>query len=205
MLARYRKETTGGLAELPPCFAGGSTRPSSQVRRATGPSRHIRAPSPIAGLPSAWLRYPSRVAHYLFNFDGGRDEAVDLLDAKMWGIGDDEVVRDALVAGDLALIFVATPQGEFVGRARLATEVHEWTRREADAYPGDSPGGVLLSDVEHWEHGLPMETVVTRIDPMATNPVVQTNATLGFQRGVVRITANEDESALALSRERRRS
>jgi hypothetical protein len=145
------------------------------------------------------------VAHYLLKFDGGREQAVALLDSKMWGIGGDEVHRDALVAGDLALIFVATPEGGFIGRAKLATEVHEWTRREADAYPGDSPGGVLLSDVEHWEPALPMEAVVTRIDPMATNPIVQANATLGFQRGVVRITADEYESALALSREARRT
>jgi hypothetical protein len=145
------------------------------------------------------------VAHYLSNFDGGREDAAVLLDARMWGIGDDEVVRDALVACDLALIFVAAPQGELVGRARPAPEFHKWTRREADAHPGDSPGGVLLSDVERWEPALPMETVVTRIDPMATNPIVQANATLGFQRGVVRITADEYESALAASRERRRS
>ena len=50
-----------------------------------------------------------------------------------------------------------------------------------------------------------MGTVVTRIDPMATNPLVQANTTLGFQRGVVRITANQYESPLALRRKGRRS
>ena len=152
-------------------------------------------------LLSARVRYPPRVAYYVFNSDGGREQTVALLDARMWGIGSGEAHRDALVAGDLVLIFVGSPEGEFIGRAKLATEAREWTRREADAYPGDLPGGVLLSDVEHWEPALPMATVVTRIDPMATNPLVQANAVLGFQRGVVRITVDEYESALALSRE----
>ncbi len=156
-------------------------------------------------MPSAGVRYPPRVAYYVFNSDGGREQAVALLDAGMWGIGSDEVHRDALVAGDLVLIFVGSPEGEFIGSAKLATEVREWTRLEADAYPGDPSGGVLLTDVERWEPGLSMETVATRIDPMATDARVQANAALGFQRGVVRITAEEYDSALALSREGPRS
>ena len=91
----------------------------------------------------------------------------------MWRIGDDERHRDKLAPGDVALIFVATREGEFIGRAELATEVHEWIRGEVDASPGDSPSGVLLSDVERWEPAVPMETVVQRIDPTASNPLVQ--------------------------------
>jgi hypothetical protein len=110
------------------------------------------------------------MAHYLFNFsDGDRQQAVALLDAKMWGIGGDERHRDELAPGAVALIYVATV-GEFIGRAELATAVHEWTPSEAEAYPGDSPSGVLLSDVEEWDSAVPMESVAARIDPDSVEP-----------------------------------
>jgi len=48
-------------------------------------------------------------------------------------------------------------------------------------------------------------TVVQRIDPTGSNPVVQANAALGFQMGVVLITADEYENTLALDREARAS
>ena len=141
------------------------------------------------------------MAHYLFNFSAGdRQQATALLHAKMWGVGRDERHRDALAPGDLALIYLATP-GEFIGRAELATAVHDWTRSEAEAYPGDSPSGVLLSHVEEWHPAVPMDAVVRRIDPTASNPRVQANAAAGFRTGVVRITGDEYEAVLALSRE----
>ena len=144
------------------------------------------------------------MAHYLFNFsDGDRQQANVLLRANMWGVGRDERYRDALAPGDLALIYLPAPEGGFIGRAELATAVHDWTRSEADAYPGDSPSGVLLSHAEEWEPAVPMDTVVRRIDPTASNPIVQANATAGFRMGVVRITGAEYENALALSREAR--
>jgi hypothetical protein len=62
---------------------------------------------------------------------------------------------------------------------------------------------VLLSHVEEWDPAVPMDTVVRRIDPTASNPLVQANATAGFRMGVVRITGAEYENALALSREAR--
>jgi hypothetical protein len=141
------------------------------------------------------------VAHHLFNFSGDQDEAVACLRARMWGIVADERYRDALAAGDLALIYVPASCGGFIGRAGLATSVHEWTPWEAEAFPGDSPGGVLLSDVERWERAVPMATVVARVDPTRSNPVVQANARAGFGTGVVRITAGEYEAAVAASRE----
>jgi hypothetical protein len=144
------------------------------------------------------------MAHYLFNFaSGDREQAVSLLRANMWGIAGDERHRDALTPGDLALIYVATPEGAFIGRAELATAVHDWTSSEADAYPGDSPGGVLLSHVEEWEPPVPIGAVITRIDPTASNPHVQANAKEGFQAGVVRITSDEYETTLVVSREAR--
>jgi hypothetical protein len=144
------------------------------------------------------------MAHFLFNFsDGDRQQAIALLQSKMWGIGRDERHRDALTRGDLALIYLPSPEAEFIGLAELATAVHDWTPSEAEAYPGDLPSGVLLSQVEDWDPAVPMDTVVQRIDPMSSNPRVQANAAAGFRMGVVRITGDEYETARALSREAR--
>jgi len=142
----------------------------------------------------------------VFNFsDGDRQRATDLLRTKMWGVRRDERNGHALAAGDLVLIYLPAPEAEFIGRAELATAVHDWTPSEADAYPGDSPSGVLLSQVEEWDPVVPMETVVQRIDPTASNPLVQANAAAGFRYGVVRITDDEYEATVALSREARRT
>ena len=59
-------------------------------------------------------------------------------------------------------------------------------------YPGDSPGGVLLAQVEEWDSPVPMSTVLSQIDPPG-------NARADFEAGVVRITANEYETALAVA------
>lgn len=50
---------------------------------------------------------------------------------------------------------------------------------------------------------MPLATVVRRIDPTGSNPLGQTNAAVGFRMGVARITGDEYENALALSRESR--
>jgi len=144
------------------------------------------------------------MAHWLFNVsDGDREQATVLLRAKMWGVGRREGDRDALAAGDLVLIYLATPEAEFIGRAELASAVHDWTSSEAEAYPGESSSGVLLSHVEEWDRAVPMETVVQRIDPTGSNPLVQANAAAGFRHAVVRISENEYEATVALSREAR--
>ena len=59
-------------------------------------------------------------------------------------------------------------------------------------YPGDSPGGVLLAQVEEWEPPVPMSAVLSQIDPAE-------NARAEFEAGVVRITAGEYETALAVA------
>jgi hypothetical protein len=144
------------------------------------------------------------MARYLFNFsDGDREQATVRLRAKMWGVARGERHRDALAPGDLALIYLPAPEAEFIGRAELATAVHNWTPSEAEAYPGDAPSGLLLSLVEEWEPAVPMKTVVQRIDPTGSNPLVQANAAAGFRYSVVRITGDEYETAVALSREAR--
>jgi hypothetical protein len=142
------------------------------------------------------------MAHYLFNFSkGDRQQATALVQATMWGVSRQERYRDALAPGDLALIYLPAPEAAFIGRAELATAVHDWTPSQAEAYPGDSASGVLLAHVEVWDPAVPMDAVVRRIDPTASNPLVQVNAAAGFRMGVVRITSDEYENAVALSRE----
>jgi hypothetical protein len=97
--------------------------------------------------------------------------------------------------GDLVLLYLGAPDREFIGRAELASAVHDWTPSEARVNPGDSPGGVLLAEVEEWDPPVPMHTVLSQIDPAD-------NAKADFQAGVVRITASEYETALAAAARR---
>ena len=140
------------------------------------------------------------MAHYLFNFVKGdaakgpalRQEAAGFLRARMWGIDADEPHGNALASGDLTLIYLGAPEREFIGRAELASAVHDWTPSEGQVYPGDSHRGVLLAQVEQWDPPVPMNTVLSQIDPAE-------NAKADFQVGVVRITASEYETALAVA------
>jgi hypothetical protein len=141
----------------------------------------------------------AEVAHYLFNFEEDaakgsalREQAAALVRLGMWGIDADERHRNALAAGDLILIYLGAPEREFIGSAELASAVHDWTRPEVQVYPGDAPGGVLLAQVEEWDPPVPMNNVLSQIDPAE-------NAKADFQAGVVRITAHEYETALAVA------
>ena len=143
------------------------------------------------------------MAHYLFNFVKGdaakgspsREQAAGFMRLRMWGIDADERHRNALAPGDLILIYLGAPEREFIGRAELASAAHDWTPSEAEAYPGDSPGGVLLAQVEEWDPPVPMSAVLSQVDPAE-------KAKADFEAGVVRITANEYETALAVAAER---
>jgi hypothetical protein len=145
-------------------------------------------------------RYAPAVAHYLFNFVNGdaakgpalHEQATRFLRVRMWGVDADERHRNALAPGDLILIYLGAPVREFIGRAELASAVHDWTRSEARVYPGDSSSGVMLAQVEEWDPPVPMNTVLSQIDPAE-------NAKADFRAGVVRITANEYETALAVA------
>ncbi|MGZ4402648.1 MAG: hypothetical protein ACXVRI_07355, partial [Gaiellaceae bacterium] len=90
------------------------------------------------------------MAHYLFNLVNGeaaqrrpalREQAAGFLRVRMWGIDTEEPHRDALAAGDLVLVYLGALERKFIGRAELASAVHDWTPSEAQVYPGDSPGG----------------------------------------------------------------
>jgi hypothetical protein len=139
------------------------------------------------------------VGHYIFNFVAGgrsprsapRDEATGFLRLGMWGIDADEAHRNALAPGDLILVYLGAPERKFIGHAELASAVHDWTSSEAQVYPGDSAGGVLLAQVEEWDPPVPMSTVLSQID--------SETARADFEAGVVRITANEYETALAVA------
>jgi hypothetical protein len=147
--------------------------------------------------------YAPEVAHYLFNFVKGdaakgpalREQAAGFLRVRMWGVDADEPHRNALAPGDLVLIYLAAPERKFIGRAELASAVHDWTPSEAHLYGGDSSGGVLLAQVEEWDPPVPMNTVLSRIDAAE-------NAKADFEAGVVRITASEYEAALGAAAER---
>lgn len=138
------------------------------------------------------------MAHYLFNLVKGdaahasmlREQASGFMRLGMWGINSDERHRDALSRGDLVLVYLGAPEREFIGRAQLASAAHDWTASEAEAYRADSPGGVLLADVEEWDPPVPMIAVLSQLDA---------GAKTDFDDGVVRITAHEYETALAVA------
>ena len=135
--------------------------------------------------------YVPATGYYIFNFTGDAARAAGLLRARMWDLGPEEPHRDSLVPGDLALIYLAAPERNFIARAKLDSRVHEWTASEAHRHPGDLPGGVLLADVEEWNPPVPMDSVLSRIDRSA-------GARGDFEAGVVRIAADEYETALAV-------
>jgi kynureninase len=143
------------------------------------------------------------VAHYLFNLvtaDASpgltvREQAARFLRAGMWGVDADEPHRDALASGDLVLLYLGAPERKLIGRAELASAARDWSPSEAHAYPGEAAGGVLLARIEEWHPPVPMSAVLSRIDRSA-------GARADFETGVVRITAEEFEIALAVAARR---
>jgi hypothetical protein len=110
----------------------------------------------------------------------------------MWGVDADEPHGSSLAPGDLSLIYLGAPERVFIGRVELASAVHDWTPSEAQVFPGDSSGGVLLAHVEDWDPPVSMSTVLAQIDPAE-------KARADFEAAVVRITAGEYETALAVA------
>jgi hypothetical protein len=145
------------------------------------------------------------LAHYLFNLVnaepaerlGLREQAAGFLRVRMWGIDADERHGDALAAGDLALVYLGAPERELIGRAEVASAVHDWTPHEAQMYPGDSASGVSLAQVEEWDPPVPMDAVLSQIR--------SETARADFETAVVRITAQEFETAVAVAAGRAQS
>jgi hypothetical protein len=145
------------------------------------------------------------VAHYIFNLvsrgtsprPGLRERAAALLGAGMWAVDRDERHGSSLAAGDLVLVYLGAPERKLVGRAELASPLHDWSEAEAQACPGDSPGGVTLAQVEEWDPPVPMSAVLSQMDPSE-------KAKADFALGVVRVTANEYATAVAVAAGRAR-
>jgi hypothetical protein len=139
------------------------------------------------------------VAHYIFNVvkpdsaegRSPREQAAEFMRVRMWGVHPDEPHCEALASGDLVLIYLGAPEWEFMGRAELASAVHQWTASEARVNPSESLTGVLLAQVEAWNPPVPMSAVLAQID--------SPEARADFEAGVVRITAGEYETALAVA------
>jgi len=99
----------------------------------------------------------------------------------MWSVAADERHRERLAAGDLVLVYLGAPERVLIGRAELASAVRE------------PLGGVLLAHVEEWDPPVPMSAVLSQIDRSA-------GARADFDAGVVAITVDEYETALAVAR-----
>jgi hypothetical protein len=140
------------------------------------------------------------VGHYLFNFSRKgaakgktlREQAAELLQVKMWGIGAKTPNRLSLAPGDRVLIYVGAPEYEFIGHAELGSPTHDWTPDEAVRYPGSFEGGVLFSQAEVWSHPVPMKMVLPELALKETNPGAH------FFSGVVRVTKEDYETVVAV-------
>jgi hypothetical protein len=131
--------------------------------------------------------------HFIFNLiDGDRERAKSFLHAKRWMVSRKERHRDRLAPRDLSHIFVALT-GELVGRAEIETTFLDPMPRDL-ATSGPAVSGVLLSSIEDWTSGVPLDAAVQRIDPKGSNPYVQANAA-GFPRGVMQITSTSTTSS----------
>jgi len=99
------------------------------------------------------------------------------MQAGRWDVAADEAHRDALAAGDLVLLYLGAPERELIGRAEVASVVHD--------------GGVLLAQVEEWDPPVPMSSVLAQI----ASPLARAD----FDVGVVEITADEYQTAVSVA------
>lgn len=140
------------------------------------------------------------MGHFLFNFTKKgaakgktlREQASELLEVKMWGIGAKAPNRGSLAPGDHVLIYVGAPEREFVGHAELGSGTHKWTTTEAGLYPGSFEGGVVFSATQVWSHPVPMKSVLAQLALGETNPGAH------FQSGVVRVTQEDYRHVVAV-------
>jgi hypothetical protein len=139
------------------------------------------------------------LAYYLFNFTKKaaksgvplREQAAQLLEHRLWGIGAKTPNRDRLAEGDRVLAYVGAPEQCFVGSGTLAGGVHDWSPAEARSYPGEWTAGVALSEATVWEEPVPLAAVWSGMPSSASNPNAR------FFSGVVQIKQRDYEVALA--------
>lgn len=138
------------------------------------------------------------MAHYLFNFSKKgaakgrtlREQAAELLEVRLWGIGAKTPNRNSLTADDRVLIYVGAPEYEFVGHAELASPTHQWTPEEAARYPGSFEGGVAFQSADVWRHPVPIKTILSKLAMSEKNPGAH------FFSGVIRITQDDYATAV---------
>jgi predicted type IV restriction endonuclease len=131
------------------------------------------------------------MACYLFNFSRKgaakgrtlREQAAELLDLGLWGIGEKTPLRTGLAPDDKVLIYVGAPERAFIGHARLATALHPWSPTEAVSYPGNFTAGVAFAEAEVWPHPVLLGTVLPTLVLQKTNPGAH------FFAGVIRLDA----------------
>jgi predicted type IV restriction endonuclease len=155
--------------------------------------------------PPLWRRSPTwftlfqALGYYLFNFSKKgaakgrtlREQAAELLQLKMWGIGAKTPNRNALAAGDRVLTYVGAPEYEFVGNGELATPAHDWSPAEAASYPGTFESGVTFAEAQIWEHPVPMKSILPELTLKESNPGAH------FFSGVVRLRQEDYETVVA--------
>ena len=138
------------------------------------------------------------MAHYLFNFSKKgaakgrtlREQASELLEVRLWGIGAKTPNRKSLTAGDRVLIYVGAPEYEFIGHAELASPAHQWAPEEAARYPGSFEGGVAFQSADAWQHPVPILTILPKLAMSEKNPGAH------FFSGVIRITQDDYATAV---------
>jgi hypothetical protein len=144
---------------------------------------------------------PFEMGYYLFNFTQAgadktrslRDQAMELLDVGLWGIGDKTPNRSLLAPGDHVLAYVGAPEKAFVGHGALSSGVHPWSEEEAQRHPegSDSWGaGVSFSSAEVWDKPVPVQVVWAEMPASEKNPGAR------FFGGVVRIKEEDFQRVL---------
>ncbi len=146
------------------------------------------------------------MAFYLFNFLAAHtvdarpqlEQAAERLATGRWDIAPDSPHRDALAAGDIALIYVAAPDRVFIGRAELASAVQPLTASATHADRDELRSGVVLGRVDAWDPPVRMETVLARLGP---SPYAKAD----FSTDVVRISPHEYQTATVVAAEGRQA
>lgn len=140
------------------------------------------------------------MAYFLFNFtrkgaEKGvtlREQATELLNLRLWGIGEKTPNRDRLSPGDRVLAYVGAPERLFVGHGTLSSPVHDWTPEEGLVYPEHLWGnGVAFGHTEAWDDPVPLKSVWPDMPASAKNPEAH------FFAGVMQIKRKDYELVLA--------
>ena len=119
------------------------------------------------------------------------EQVGELLDDGKWDVGRHEPHADSLAPGDLVLIYLGAPSRVFVARAQLDSAMSQLPPGGPGSHASSGPRmGVRLVRVDRWDPPVPMEAVLSRIDPAS-------RAKADFDKGVVGISRHEFEAALA--------